>query len=891
MSNYEYKFSIVIPIYNVEEYLDCTIDSIINQENINFKADIQIILINDGSPDNSEEICLKYKALYPNNIVYIHKENGGVSSARNEGLKFIKGKYVNFIDSDDKFDKNVLDKVYKFFECHYDEIDFVSIPLYFFELVEGEHGLNYKFEVSKVIDIFEEYKSIQLHSGSSFFKNEITKRFEFDKNLKYAEDTKFLTNILLEKCKFGVISDAKYFYRRRKNMSSAIQNGKNRKEWYNEYIINFSSYVLKYAKYKLGVIPKYIQYLVMYDLQWRVSVSNLSDDIFNDEEKIEFKKNLKTVLLDVEDSIIIEQKNIYIEHKLFCIKLKYGSQINISKIINANEIYYGINEKFIYKLSNFKPRIDFLHVQDNQFVIEGFLNYLDAFKDEDISVIAKCNSVIYTSEVLENVVYDKFSLDEVILQRKYFSIKIPLSNNMENRVIELFVKSNGIEIKTKPIFNKFVRLYADIEKSYFIENGYCVVYHDSLFSVIKANNKSKIGREFRFIQELLKNKKYKITLIRIISYLLKILKRNELWLFMDRVNEADDNAEALFKYALNRKDSIKKYFVISKNSKDYKRISKIGKVIKFGSCKHKLFLILSDKMISSHIEDNIRCGLQSGGKYLKNLIDFKFIFLQHGITKDDLSSWLNKYNKNIDLFITASIQEYNSILEGKYYYDNNVVKLTGFARYDNLKDCNKKQIVICPTWRRSLVSDINVENGERNYNENFKKSYYFEVYNKLINDIELIECARRCGYKIIFFPHPNVHQQIKDFKKNDYVVFKNAESSYNRLFCESSLFITDYSSVAFDFAFLKKPVIYYQYDREEIFKNGTHTYSKGYFDYNTMGFGEVCTEYKELVNLIVEYIENDCKIKDKYIERINKFYKYNDIENCKRIYDNITNMI
>ena len=86
---YKYKLSVVIPVYNVEKYLDETLKSVINQT-INFKKNIQVILINDGSKDNSEKICLKYQRKYPENIEYYFKENAGVSAARNEGMKHIK---------------------------------------------------------------------------------------------------------------------------------------------------------------------------------------------------------------------------------------------------------------------------------------------------------------------------------------------------------------------------------------------------------------------------------------------------------------------------------------------------------------------------------------------------------------------------------------------------------------------------------------------------------------------------------------------------------------------------------------------------------------------------------------------------------------------------------
>ena len=97
MKEKKYKFSVVIPLYNVKKYLEDALKSVINQT-IGFEKNIQLILVNDGSTDKSERICLKYKKLYPENIKYIYQENRGVSEARNEGMKYIEGKYVNFMD-------------------------------------------------------------------------------------------------------------------------------------------------------------------------------------------------------------------------------------------------------------------------------------------------------------------------------------------------------------------------------------------------------------------------------------------------------------------------------------------------------------------------------------------------------------------------------------------------------------------------------------------------------------------------------------------------------------------------------------------------------------------------------------------------------------------------
>ena len=112
-----FTFSVVMAVYNVESFLEDAIESLINQT-IGFEEHIELILINDGSKDNSEAIALEYQSKYPNNIRVLSKENGGVASARNLGLKYVTGDYVNFMDSDDKISPESFDSVYKFFLNH-----------------------------------------------------------------------------------------------------------------------------------------------------------------------------------------------------------------------------------------------------------------------------------------------------------------------------------------------------------------------------------------------------------------------------------------------------------------------------------------------------------------------------------------------------------------------------------------------------------------------------------------------------------------------------------------------------------------------------------------------------------------------------------------------------
>ncbi|EFK79343.1 hypothetical protein HMPREF9269_0583 [Ligilactobacillus salivarius ACS-116-V-Col5a] len=105
------KISIIVPIYNVEKYLKRSLDSLVNQT----LEDIEIILVDDGSTDNSHKIAEDYKENY-SNVLLVTKENGGLSDARNFGLQYASGEYIAFIDSDDYVESQMFERMYNLSE-------------------------------------------------------------------------------------------------------------------------------------------------------------------------------------------------------------------------------------------------------------------------------------------------------------------------------------------------------------------------------------------------------------------------------------------------------------------------------------------------------------------------------------------------------------------------------------------------------------------------------------------------------------------------------------------------------------------------------------------------------------------------------------------------------
>jgi CDP-glycerol glycerophosphotransferase (TagB/SpsB family) len=218
------------------------------------------------------------------------------------------------------------------------------------------------------------------------------------------------------------------------------------------------------------------------------------------------------------------------------------------------------------------------------------------------------------------------------------------------------------------------------------------------------------------------------------------------------------------------------------------------------------------------------------------------------------------------------------------YYDKNDLRLTGVARYDGLISQPIRQILIIPTWRAYISMPVSIGNV-RPYSETFKETDYFKIFNSLINNSQMIETAKRCNYKVIYVLHPTISSQIDDFTPGENVeVISPVNVNYEKVLTESDLMITDYSGVQFDFAYMRKPILYYHPD-----KLPPH-YEEGGFYYDTMGFGEICSDEQHLVDSLCDYMEHECKIQPFYKDRADQFFAFSDTNNCKRIYDSILEM-
>jgi len=371
----------------------------------------------------------------------------------------------------------------------------------------------------------------------------------------------------------------------------------------------------------------------------------------------------------------------------------------------------------------------------------------------------------------------------------------------------------------------------------------------------------------------------------IISYSLArcMPKSKHIWLFSERGTDARDNGYWFFKFINEKHPDINSYYCITKSSTDYLKVKNIGNVLIYNSLMHGINYFRAEALISSHA---YLCaptwhGIGSLSRLRLFHVKGKRIFLQHGIIKDMIPGITAK-KISFDLFISGAKPEYKYICRN-YGFSKKIVKYTGLARYDNLSsqgiECHdRKLILLMPTWRTTI----------RNISENdFQKTDYFRTYNYFINDTELHEFLEKTDQKLIFYPHYEIQKFLKSFSSTNprIIVASSKDYDVQDLLLRCNLLITDYSSVFFDIAYLKKPIIFFQFDYE---KYRETQYQEGYFNYKK-SFGPVIENEKGVIKYLKHITMQD--VAKKYQDRENNFFEFRDTNNCKRIYDEVVKVV
>ncbi len=608
--------------------------------------------------------------------------------------------------------------------------------------------------------------------------------------------------------------------------------------------------------------------------------------------------NLEELLDSVNDEDILTQKGLYPSQKCLLLAKKHRSAPTL--VQEGNDFRICCAGHSLLHLSECAAKLEFMRMEGDTLRLEGYIGFMGIQEQEasgiriflcaDTGEQVPCEMCGVPMDRVEGAVW----LDELIFPSKTFRCSVGNLYQRKRWSFRLVAEYRGVAVERKllllgwrfPMTDRFRHAYASFGKWVVQKRGNRLLLKQCSFP-------AAAWKELRLLFEFACQNgqgRWEGIFLRILYHMAKPFFQKDTWLISDRINKADDSGEAFFRYLKEAGKREHAYFVLRRDSTDYPRVAEYGNILDYGSMHYKLMHLLADRIISSAADEYVVNPFGELQEYYWDVLRRKrLIFLQHGIIKDDLSEWLNRYKLNLGMFVTSTRPEYNSILRGNYWYGKDVVKLTGLPRYDCLMNQRQTTILIMPTWRKYLADDATYSvDGVKRYGKNFAESKYFRFYDALLNHRRILGAAEAFGYRILFFPHPNLMAAVPLFRRNKKVEFASIHTRYQEALAECAMVVTDYSSVAFDAAYLYRPILYCQFDREEFFEG--HVYREGYFDYERDGFGEVEHDLDGIAARMVEYMERSCRVKEKYRKRMDGFFAFRDRKNSERVYEAIKSL-
>lgn len=364
-------------------------------------------------------------------------------------------------------------------------------------------------------------------------------------------------------------------------------------------------------------------------------------------------------------------------------------------------------------------------------------------------------------------------------------------------------------------------------------------------------------------------------------------KDKDLWIVCEDENEARDNGYWFFKYVRENHPKQKIIYAIKKLSPDYSKIRKLGNTVEHGSFMHYVYYLASSKKVSSQKSGNPNPALFYFLEVYGILKD-KRVFLQHGVIKDDLK-WLYYDVTKMNRFICGAYPEYKYV-SSKYGYPKGHIRYTGLCRFDGLHDNvdGKRLVLIMPTWRE-WIADEDYRLKEYEGTTDIPQTNYFKTWIDFIKDDTIERIAKTYNVKFIFFPHRNMQKYMNYFpSSNEYIeIADSSKYDVQKLMKSASMMLTDYSSVFFDMLYMKKPVLFYQFDYE-VFRKAQ--YGEGYFDYSNNPFANSFRNKDEVFSEIEKIISSDFKVSKTYLAAHKEYFKLYDTDNCKRVYNVVRNL-
>lgn len=875
------SISVVVPLFKVEQYIGELLSSFSHQKP--GKYSIEYIFVDDGSPDSSSTLVHDWFRNESHYGKIIEKPNGGVSSARNRGLAEADSEWVIFPDSDDFLSPEFFAEAAKFLaRPALSDVNVVANNLWrYMDATQSEqdtHALRFRFSgKSKIVNLENSPHYIHLHAASTFFRTSFLEdqAISFDSRIHASEDALFVAEALRASAtpRIGINVGSRYYYRKRITGDSAVDTFKSKPETYfDRFELGYLELISRLQESQQQV-PEWLQMLLLYEYRWIFGYElkvQTKESVLGPTGRQKFLSLVRRVLqfVTIESILGYRVTSMSYEIRLLLIALKEGA----------------IEKQPVYVASLDKER----NVMTLKYYFTGQV------PKESIRVRAK--EVTPVAQKTRKLDY----FDQNILFERVLVVPSNswLAVDLDGVRAELVLDSPKqpdfalTEHKVDSAYSRFDRAANEQRRAY-------VNTQSSLREQIselkqRARVESELARELPNLdkQRLRDLDSTGVAVLRKLAWSPENTDRfGDAWVFMDRLSQAQDNAEHLYRWMIGNHPEVKSFYVIKKESNDWKRLEEEGfNLVDFGSLEHYFLMLNAQVQLSSHADYEMFSPIPEKF-YVNGVRSWRYVFLQHGVIKDDLSAWLN--SKRFDLFVTTTEPEHNSICGDNtpYVFTSDCVVRTGLARYDSLArksaELTKKSILIVPTWRESLMKPKVSFVGSRDFIDDLEDTSFFLSWQSLLSSSELSKFATDNSLEVVLLPHPIMAELINRFEIPSHIrIASYAMGDVQDLFASAHLTITDYSSVAFDVRFAGSNVVYFQFDRSSLHGSG-HTMREGYYSYEADGFGPIFENAPALISALQSQGQ---ALFAPYAERFDRLEIPKDQGACERTYNAIVEL-
>lgn len=831
----DFKISVITPVYNAEEFLSQTLECLEGQT-VGFSDNVQLILINDGSTDGSDAICRDFAERYPENAVYISKENGGVSSARNEGIRYIKGKYTIFLDSDDIWDRDAFRKISEFFDTHYDETDVCSCRLdYIGSFAYKEHPQNFKFSRgSRIVDLEKEPECICTPIGNSVFKSAAVEGREFDTGMRYCEDTLFLNKVMAEKMKVGLIADAVFYYRKNAGGGNASLAIAETEDWYFYVPDSYYMQMIDFAIGKFGYVPRFLQETLIYDIKWRDYTPSIVDT-FTEEQKKEHIDLMRKVLSYIDDEVILGTPGVNQYKKLYLLELKKNKDIMSGTVLDNDRFYYnGMQVMSLRGRSMLYIRS--FDITDDVLSMDGVIRadvlrrpYRFEIRDEERNV--------YVPEIVAHTVADQRGfIGEMISEGKRFDFTISLK---PGRRLFFYLILDGDELPFRPTFDDHIGIDRGRSRNYTVKCGYIITLRKNVLSFYSDSMAKRLKHEMLLDRELIKKKD--AGWIRKRRYAIKMMRLVNDSRMLDRIAFISARSDGKLL------DNMAEVY----NLIDEKKVKYCDRSLEDpeSAMKAAELLYTSRVVVTDDYVPLFRDNKKKDGQHYVQLWHAAGAFKKFGKETAVTTPGMERmYHRDYDLAVVSS-EHVRDIYADAFQIEKDMVRALGLPRSDRFFDAGylekKKAEVrekIPETEGRQVILYAPTFRGEANRRVYMPKIDY-EAVNNALGDDQIM----------ILRPHPlmPLHEGYWGYDKIKLI----QDVPTNDIMIAADLLITDYSSVIFEYSLLDKPMLFFCYDYDEYDRDF-------YLDYETDLPGEILKSVDELTEFLRKgRFETDGRIK------------------------------